>query len=363
MAVVPGLITLLDGSDVQSLRSVRFHRIESSNSADARSTSVEERRLYLTRYMHEANKNKANRHTQPKPRGPVNQPTATSVADPSSASDVASISSPASASAYPPYSTHAVAEALLAESSILPAVRLSSLPAPIMSHCSPTLSSLPSLVASSSAVPRLQSMCSEPSTALLTRAFTDLHSRGFVVTAGQLYGGDLLLYEDDPSSCHAHSIVSVRSTDHSASDEPAISALDLLTVARIASGVNKGVIVAYEAAETGRDVVSKPALAIVPVCCAIECVECCYVVEVMPLLAAVCCCSSLVASGMAGGSYWRLSCRYFFTCITAIASRHYNTHNTTSRTASKSATRVTHCHIPPTRWRDCMSLRAWWCVH
>lgn len=150
-------------------------------------------------------------------------------------------------SAYPPYSTHAVAEALLAESYTTAAVPLSSLPAVILSHCSPDPLPSSALSANSSALLRLQSMCSEPSTALLCRSFDDLHSRGCVVTAGQLYGGDLLLYAADPSSCHAHSIVNVcTAAARSHNDEPAISALHLLTVARIASGVSKGVVLAYE---------------------------------------------------------------------------------------------------------------------
>jgi len=242
----------LDGTDVAALRRARFHRGSETINSDARAISVEERQLYLTRYMQQASQHKQNKRAQHSRQPQAVQPTAAPTAvDPT----VGSVTSPPPPtpppiSAYPLFSTLAVAEALLAESSasLSSAVPLSSLPAVILSHCSASESLLS---ASSSAVLRLQSMCSEPSAALLGRAFADLHSRGCVVTAGQLYGGDLLLYADDPSSCHAHSIVSVRSSGHSRTGGAVISALDLLTVARIASGVSKGVVLAYEAAERG----------------------------------------------------------------------------------------------------------------
>ena len=214
--------------------------------------SVDERQLYLTRYMQNANDEKR-RKRSPHGSAPGVSATVASPVDTPTACSVASITAqpppPPTVSAYPAYSTHAVAESLLAESITRPAVPLSSLPAITFSHCSPPERLLASLPASSAAVQRLRSLYSEPATALLTRTFADLHARGSVVTAGQLYGGDLLLYADDPSSCHAHSIVSVQSAAESPDAEPAISALELLTVARIASGVSKGVVLAYEAAD------------------------------------------------------------------------------------------------------------------
>ena len=240
--VCPGLITLLDGTDVNALRRARFHRSDDNGSRDARVLSLEERRLYLMRYMDEANKHKQSKRAAQHGQQPSTAPSAAEPTATPSPPPVAPVT------AYPPFSTHALAEALLTESSSsLPRVPLSSLPAMIVSHCSPPQSMLSSSSKDSSALLRLRSMCSEPSAALLCRAFADLHSRGSVVTAGQQYGGELLLYADEPSSCHAHSIVSVRSAARSSVDGPAISALDLLIVARIASAVSKGVVLAYEA--------------------------------------------------------------------------------------------------------------------
>ena len=207
---------------------------------------MNDRRLYLTRYMQHAKQRliKQVQHsalTQGHPPAPL-------PAVEQSASSAETFPPAPSASAYPPYSTHAVAEALLAESTFS-AVPLSSLPATIHSHCSPSLPPPSAMGANSAVVARFQAMCEEPSTALLCRAFDDLHSRGHVVTAGQLYGGDLLLYADEPSSCHAHSVVRLCGTPACNGDR-VIAALDLLTVARIASSVSKGAVVAYQEADT-----------------------------------------------------------------------------------------------------------------
>ena len=236
---------MLDGTDLTSLREMRFY---GRDKTDYRSASMEQRRLYLTRYMQEASEQKRSRRAQRSARPPLEPHTTVLTAATDSTKMSATSHSPAlqPISPYPPSSTYAVAEALLAESSTSTAVPLSSLPTVILSHCSPP--ALFSLSANSSALQRLRSMCDELSTALLSRAFADLHSRGCVVTAGLLYGGDLLLYADDPANCHAHSIVSVHSACQSSTGDPVINALDLLTVARIASGVSKGVVLAYEAA-------------------------------------------------------------------------------------------------------------------
>ena len=234
-----------------ALRQMRFHHTE-SNSGDARLISVEERRLYLIRYMQQANQQKQTKRAQHNKQPPQLLPSTTLHADDQTLSSAAP---PAAAqpavSAYPPFSTHAVAEALLSEPSISPAVPLSSLPVTILSHCSSPVPLLPSLSDSPASL-RLRSMCAESSTARLTRAFADLHHRGYVVTAGQQYGGDLMLYANDPSNCHSHSTVSlVHSSDQTTGGDANISALDLLTAARIGSTVSKGVVLAYEAAGSG----------------------------------------------------------------------------------------------------------------
>ena len=88
-----------------------------------------------------------------------------------------------------------------------------------------------------------------------------LHAAGFTVTGGEAYGGDYLLYDDDPADCHAHSIVLVVANDEreeedqeeadeggQQQDDPAccdtVDALELLTLARVGWGVKKNVVIA-----------------------------------------------------------------------------------------------------------------------
>ena len=84
-----------------------------------------------------------------------------------------------------------------------------------------------------------------PSPRPLSLVFADLHSRGFTVTSGVQYGGDFLLYDGDPSECHAHSVVRVlRDAVQGSAAALPLSAMDVLTMARVASGARKSVVVA-----------------------------------------------------------------------------------------------------------------------
>ena len=80
--------------------------------------------------------------------------------------------------------------------------------------------------------------------------FCDLYERGYTVTSASQYGADFLLYDAEPSDVHAHSVLSVRAGGEG--EQPlggaaSIHAMELLTLARVCSGVRKSLVTAWQA--------------------------------------------------------------------------------------------------------------------
>lgn len=70
------------------------------------------------------------------------------------------------------------------------------------------------------------------------KIFRDLWKLGNFVTMGNTFGGDFLVYPDDPMLCHATHVVHVL-------DEPKVSANDFINCNRLCVGVKKVCIYAY----------------------------------------------------------------------------------------------------------------------
>ena len=227
-----GLIRVLDGRSVAQLRC-------GGGQSTAADTSASRRLLYLRSQRADADEQE---------RAAVSQPllsSSTSTEGPSLPS-----TSPASFSlAYPAHSTAAIASSHFAHQPLaftLP-ILLCSPPAPAIS--SPSLLHPPSPPVAHALV------------------FADLYARGFTLTSASQYGGHLLLYDGDPSSCHAHSIVRVverqgtRRGDEKEGAEKqrtGLSGMELLAMARVGSAVRKSVVLAW--VEEDGDALTMPAV-------------------------------------------------------------------------------------------------------
>lgn len=70
------------------------------------------------------------------------------------------------------------------------------------------------------------------------KVYCDLWNRGYFITNGHSFGGDFLIYPQDPIVCHATHVVHVL---HS----PVINIKDLITTNRLCVGVKKECLFAY----------------------------------------------------------------------------------------------------------------------
>lgn len=68
--------------------------------------------------------------------------------------------------------------------------------------------------------------------------YRDLWSRKFFITNGHSFGGDFLIYPQDPIVCHATHVVHVL-------EEPRVNIKDFITVNRLCVGVKKECLFAY----------------------------------------------------------------------------------------------------------------------
>lgn len=81
------------------------------------------------------------------------------------------------------------------------------------------------------------------------RVFADLWDRGLYVTAGDQFGGRFLVYGDDPARVHSGAIV------HVYADGQILTGVQLLALARLATAVNKVMVLASDCASS--DVVTQ----------------------------------------------------------------------------------------------------------
>jgi tRNA-intron lyase len=79
-----------------------------------------------------------------------------------------------------------------------------------------------------------------------TKIVSALENKGYHILQGGKFGCDYLLYENDPSSCHATYLVSVLNSK--SADVPAI---DVISNARLAGNVNKTFMFCYWDDECG----------------------------------------------------------------------------------------------------------------
>lgn len=70
------------------------------------------------------------------------------------------------------------------------------------------------------------------------QVYLDLWSRKFFITNGHSFGGDFLIYPQDPIVCHATHVVHVL-------DKPRVNIKDFITINRLCVGVKKECLFAY----------------------------------------------------------------------------------------------------------------------
>ena len=214
------LIRLVDGRSVAALRHSGGLSM-STNEAAERSAMV--RLLYLTSQRAEDTEGQSSAA----PTHPL----------PSSSTGVQPASASSSASSYPAASTPAIATSRFSHHPL-------AFTLPIL-LCSPStsISSIP---------PALLPL---PPSSVHQLVFADLYARGFTLTSASQYGGHFLLYDGDPSSCHAHSIVRVVEREKGGVEDGegvdgqsrivGVGGMELLALVRVGSGVRKSVVVAW----------------------------------------------------------------------------------------------------------------------
>lgn len=195
-----GIIHLVDGSSISALRLSRFGAMDQSQRVQH---SIRERTQLLLQQRGQSMSSE-------------------------SFPDSAVVDGPASSSPDPATSTSAIALSMFSSSSFTLPTFIQASPSPLhASRISPPSSVSPSL---------------PPTSRILSLLFSDLYRRGFTLTSGVQYGGDFLLYDHDPSACHSHSVV--KAVKDKRGEGGVVSGMQLLTMARVGSGVRKSVVLA-----------------------------------------------------------------------------------------------------------------------